>query len=54
MPKKTTNYQLNLIDMSMMYCHKHDRHFDSDEYTECPECASESEEDVNEEIYGDN
>lgn len=26
----------------MMYCHRHDRHFDSDYYTECPECEDEA------------
>lgn len=24
--------------MSMMYCHTHDRHYDSDYDTDCPEC----------------
>ena len=30
--------------MSMMYCHKHDRHYDTDYDTECPRC---------EEVYSD-
>ena len=29
--------------MSMMYCHKHDNHFDSDYHTECPVCEDEPE-----------
>lgn len=27
--------------MSMMYCHEHDRHYDSDYDYECPECEDE-------------
>jgi len=31
--------------MSRMYCHKHDRHVDTDYDVECPECEDELEED---------
>lgn len=27
--------------MSMVYCHKHDNHYDSDEYTDCIYCQEE-------------
>jgi hypothetical protein len=29
--------------MSIIYCHKHDHHFDSDEEVDCPQCESECE-----------
>lgn len=29
--------------MSMMYCEKHNRHFDSDYDTECPECEDDDD-----------
>jgi len=25
----------------MMYCHTHDKHYDSDFFTECPKCEDE-------------
>lgn len=30
--------------MSMIYCHKHNRHIDTDYYEDCPECLSEAQE----------
>jgi len=27
--------------MSIMYCYRHDRHWDSDKYENCPECEEE-------------
>ena len=33
-------------NMSMMYCHKHDRHYDSDYEDDCPECLEEYDEDL--------
>ncbi len=29
--------------MSMIYCYKHDRHFDSDFDTECSDCEAEDD-----------
>jgi hypothetical protein len=30
--------------MSMIYCHKHDKHYDSDYDTDCVECENEATE----------
>ena len=29
--------------MSIIYCHKHDRHVDTDEDVDCPECEEDVE-----------
>lgn len=45
--KKRNAYILGLLQasnsksMSIIYCHKHDRHVDTDYDTDCPECEDE-------------
>ena len=29
--------------MSIMYCHKHDQHFDTDEIVDCPQCEEDDD-----------
>lgn len=39
-----TAYRFNGDEMSIIYCEKHDRKWDSDSLSECPLCENEPEE----------